>query len=108
MSLMSLIGTLWFLFIGCAIFAALGTVILACVPFFRVTFVNLLVFVVMAVPGAIISGLVLGDLILSHEPIGGPPYGLWAVLVGGGASLGALAVWLKMRIASALGIDSPR
>jgi hypothetical protein len=105
---MSLIGTLWFLFIGCAIFTALGTVLLGCVPFFRVTFLNLLVFVPMAVLGAIISWLVLGILILRHEPIGSPPYGLYAVLVGVGLSLGALAVWLKMRIASALGIDSPR
>jgi hypothetical protein len=105
---MSLIFTLWILFIGSAIFTALGTVILACVPFFRVTFVNLLVFVAMAVPGGIISWLLLGNLILSNQPIGRPPYGLFAVLVRGGVSLGALAVWLKMRIASALEIDSPR
>ena len=105
---MSLLYTVAFLFIGCAIFAALGIAILACVPFFRVTFVNLLVFVAMAVPGAFISWLLLGILILSHEPIGRPPYGLYAVLVGSGVSLGALAVWLKMRIASAVGVDSPR
>jgi hypothetical protein len=105
---MSLMFTLWFLFIGCGIFTALGIVILACVPFFRVTFLNLLVFVVVAVPGAIISWLVLGNLILSHEPIGSPPYGLFAVLVGGGISFGALAVWLKMRITSALRMGSSR
>ncbi len=107
-SRMSLIFTLWFLIIGCAVFAALGIVILASVPFFRVTFLNLLVFVVVAIPGAVISLLVLANLFLRNQPIGSPSYGFFAILMGGGVSVGALAVWLKMRIASALRIDSSR
>jgi hypothetical protein len=71
---MSLLYTVAFLFIGCAIFTALGIAILACVPFFRVTFLNLVVFVVVAVPGAIISLSVFGNLLLTNQPIDSHSY----------------------------------
>lgn len=100
--------SLFFLLAGCVIFATLGIIVLASVPFFRLTLINLLVFVVVAVPGAFFSLFVLGNLFLRVQPIGSFPYGPVVFFAGGGVMFGSLAVWLKMRIANATRMSFPR
>jgi hypothetical protein len=100
--------SLYFLLAGCVIFASLGIIVLVSVPFFRLTLVNLLVFVVVAVPGAFVSLFVLGNLFMRNQPIDGPWYGDAVFFAGGGITFGSLAVWLKMHITNATRIRSPR
>jgi hypothetical protein len=84
----------------------LGLIVLTCVPSFRLTFINFLIFVV----GALLGMFVLGNLIMlvlgnsgNHRSIRGEnDLADFAILVGmlvGGTGL----VWLKMRFAKARG-----
>ena len=100
--------SLFFLLVGCVTFATLGIIVLASVPFFRLTFLNLLVFVMVAVPGAFFSLFVLGNLFLRDQSIGGSWYGAFAFFAVGGMTFGSLAVCLKMRITSAKRRESTR
>jgi hypothetical protein len=97
-----------FLIISCITFVILGLVILASVPFFRLTVLNLIVFILGALPGAMLFLLLYGKLLPRDQLSDRAFYGIFPVLLVGGMSFGALAVWLKMRFTNARNINSPR
>jgi hypothetical protein len=86
-----------FLIIGCVTFTILGFVILASVPFFRVTFLNLSVFPLGAIPAAIAFLFVYGRLFSRNQLGDRTFYRIFPVLSAGGTSFGVLAVMVKMR-----------
>jgi hypothetical protein len=86
-----------FLIISCVSFTILGFVILASVPFFRVTLLNLSVFVLGAIPGAIAFLFVYGRLVARNQLGDRTFYGIFPVILAGGTSFGVLAVWVKTR-----------
>jgi hypothetical protein len=94
------------LVIGCITFVILGLVILASVPFFRLTVLNLFVFVLAAVPGAMVCFLLYGKLLFRDRLSESVFYGIFPVLLIGGIFFGALAVWLKLRFTSTRNINS--
>jgi hypothetical protein len=87
-----------FLIISCIAFLTLGLFILAVVPSYRLTVLNLVVFVLGAVPGAILFLFLCGKLVAGDQLSDRAFYGIFPVLLVGGASFGALAVWVKIRI----------
>ena len=85
----------------CVGFAILGLVVLAMLPAFRLTLINLLLFVTGAVPGGIAFLFLYGKLFARNQLSDKAFYGIFPVLLLGGVSGGALAVWLKMHLAKA-------
>jgi len=97
-----------FLVISCVSFVILGLVLLASVPSFRLTVLNLIVFILGAVPGAILFLFLFGKL-LPHEQFSDRAiYELLLVPLVGAVSLGGLAVSLKMRFTNTRDINSSR
>jgi hypothetical protein len=83
--------------ISCISFAILGLVVLACVPGFHLTFLNLLLFVVGAFLGALAFLFGYAQIFAGHELRDAAFVGLFPVLLTGAALGGVLLVWLKIR-----------
>ena len=82
---------------GCVAFTVLGLIVLSCVPAFRLTFLNLFLFVVGAFLGGLTFLFVYGRIFARNQLSDTAFYGIFPVLLVGGAFGGALLVWVKMR-----------
>jgi hypothetical protein len=82
---------------GCVAFGILGLLVLASVPGLRLTFLNLLLFVVGAFPGALACLIGYLQLFAGHELQDAAFVGLFPVLFAGASLGGALLVKLKIR-----------
>jgi hypothetical protein len=86
------------LVMACVACVTLGLIVLACVPSLRLTFLNLLLFVVGAFFGAV--ALLLGylEVFAGHELKDAAFVGLFLVFFGGATLGGVLLVKLKIRL----------
>ncbi len=87
-----------FFVIGCVTYTILGLVVLVCVPALRLTFLNLFLFLAGAFPGGLALLFVYGRIFARNQLGDAAFYGIFPVLLVGGATGGALLVWLKMRL----------
>lgn len=78
-----------FLIVSCVAFTILGLVVLALLPAFRLTFVNLLLFVTGAVPGGIAFLFLYGRVFARSQLSDRAFYGIFPVLILGGGCGGA-------------------
>jgi hypothetical protein len=81
----------------CTAFGTLGLIVLACVPSLRVTFLNLLLFVIGAFFGALAFLLAYLEIFKGHELKDAAFVGLFLVFFLGATLGGALLVKLKIR-----------
>jgi hypothetical protein len=97
-----------FVIICCVAFTILGLVVLTLLPVFRLTFVNLVLFVLGAVPGGIAFLFLYGKLFARDQLSDKAFYGIFPILLLGGVSGGTLAVWSKMNFAKAQSMRKSR
>jgi hypothetical protein len=87
-----------FLLMCCIGYTILGLIVLACLPALRLTFLNLFLFLVGAFPGGLALLFVYGRIFARNQLSDAAFYGIFPILLVGGASGGALLVWLKTRL----------
>jgi hypothetical protein len=84
---------------GFLAFMIVGLITLAVVPGLRLTVPNMFLFVVGAFPGALVFFLVYGWMFGRNQWSDAASTWIFPILLVGGASGGALLVWLKTRFA---------
>jgi hypothetical protein len=86
----------------CLVYTILGSIVLACVPSFRVTLLNVVIFVIGAWPGVYAYYYASGFL-LDHAPFHIVPLEHYPVALSlvGAIIGGTLMVWLKLRFTKA-------
>jgi hypothetical protein len=83
----------------CVVYAILGLIVLACIPTFRVTLLNVVAFVLGAWLGAY-AYIYASNLMFDHFALRFGPlerYPVASTLIGAGA-VGTLFAWLKLRL----------
>ena len=83
--------------LGCTAYMILGLVVLACIPSFRLTFLNLILFVMGAMLTAPVCLFAYGQIFARKDLSDAAFVGIFPALLIGGVSGGALVVWLKER-----------
>jgi hypothetical protein len=83
--------------LGCIAFTFLGAIVLACIPAFRLTVLNLVGFVVGGFLGALVFLFAYGQIFAKHQ-LGNTAFaGIFPVLLLGAVLGGTATVWLWMR-----------
>jgi hypothetical protein len=93
--------------LGCVVFTILGLILLSYVPSLRLTLPNLVVFVAGAFVAAPAFLLVYGKIFARNQLSDAAFVGIFPVLLFGGASGGALLVWLKLRFVKGQPVKPP-
>src|SRR5579862_794094 len=83
--------------LGCIAFTILGLILLSYVPSLRLTLSNLVVFVAGAFVVAPAFLFIYGKIFARNQLSDAAFVGIFPILLVGGASGGALLVWLKLR-----------
>ena len=87
-----------FLVMCCVSYTILGLVVLSRVPTLRLTFLNLFLFLVGAFAGGLGLLFMYGRIFARNQLSDAAFYGIFPILLVGGAAGGALLVWLKTRL----------
>ena len=88
---------LMFLVLCCIGFTIVGLITLAITPALRLTLMSLAIFVIGAIPGALVFLFVYGRIFARQQLSGFAFIGIFPVLLIGGVLGGILLLWLRMR-----------
>jgi hypothetical protein len=83
------------LFIACAVFACISAAVLALIPKLRLTLINVVLFVIGAVPSSLVGGFVYGRVFAdANNELSNPValFGMYGVLLAAGLCGGLLTV----------------
>ena len=89
--------------LGCIAYMILGLIVLACIPSFRLTFLNLILFVMGAMLTAPVCLFAYGQIFARDGLSNAAFVGIFPVLLIGGGFGGTLMIWLFSKVAKRTG-----